>query len=145
MTNKPSMDLYFKEIKSLLLCPKSEKEMLLQGLRGDVEDFLGEHPNATMEDIKKRFGTPEEFANSYQSTMSETEIRKKVRDKRMLAYIIGGTVAVVGLAVFIGFVVYLGKLMADVPEYYIVEETLVDSVPSEVWETIMNDPNTVVA
>lgn len=35
--------------------------------------------------------------------------------------------------------------MKDVPEYYVVEEHLYQSVPSEVWEEMSNNPDTVWA
>ena len=62
-----------------------------------------------------------------------------------MAYIVGAAVSVLFLVIFVGFVLYFAKLMKDVPEYYVVEEHLYQSVPSEVWEEMSNNPDTVWA
>lgn len=141
--NDEIVEVYFREIKALLLCSKEQKEELLLGLKSDVEDFIEEHPDATLQDLKDHFGTPESIADSYQSTVGESEIRKKFHYSRRMAYIIGAAVSVLFLVIFVGFVLYFAKLMKDVPEYYVVEETVMQSVPSELSEELDNNSNTV--
>ena len=131
--NDEIVEVYFREIKALLLCSKEQKDELLLGLKSDVED------------LKDHFGTPESIADSYQSTVGESEIRKKFHYSRRMAYIVGAAVSVLFLVIFVGFVLYFAKLMKDVPEYYVVEEHLYQSVPSEVWEEMSNNPDTVWA
>lgn len=143
--NDEIVEVYFREIKALLLCSKEQKDELLLGLKSDVEDFIEEHPDATLQDLKDHFGTPESIADSYQSTVGESEIRKKFHYSRRMAYIIGAAVSVLFLVIFVGFVLYFAKLMKDVPEYYVVEETVMQSVPSELSEELDNNPNTVWA
>ena len=60
-----------------------------------------------------------------------------------MAYIIGAAVSVLFLVIFVGFVLYFAKLMKDVPEYYVAEETVMQSVPSELSEELDNNSNTV--
>ena len=141
--NDEIVEVYFREIKALLLCSKEQKDELLLGLKSDVEDFIEEHPDATLQDLKDHFGTPESIADSYQSTVGESEIRKKFHYSRRMAYIIGAAVSVLFLVIFVGFVLYFAKLMKDVPEYYVVEETVMQSVPSELSEELDNNSNTV--
>ena len=143
--NDEIVEVYFREIKALLLCSKEQKDELLLGLKSDVEDFIEEHPDATLQDLKDHFGTPESIADSYQSTVGESEIRKKFHYSRRIAYIVGAAVSVLFLVIFVGFVLYFAKLMKDVPEYYVVEETVMQSVPSELSEELDNNPNTVWA
>lgn len=143
--NDEIVEVYFREIKALLLCSKEQKDELLLGLKSDVEDFIEEHPDATLQDLKDHFGTPESIADSYQSTVGESEIRKKFHYSRRMAYIVGAAVSVLFLVIFVGFVLYFAKLMKDVPEYYVVEETVMQSVPSELSEELDNNPNTVWA
>ena len=143
--NDEIVEVYFREIKALLLCSKEQKDELLLGLKSDVEDFIEEHPDATLQDLKDHFGTPESIADSYQSTVGESEIQKKFHYSRRMAYIIGAAVSVLFLVIFVGFVLYFAKLMKDVPEYYVVEETVMQSVPSELSEELDNNPNTVWA
>ena len=143
--NDEIVEVYFREIKALLLCSKEQKDELLLGLKSDVEDFIEEHPDATLQDLKDHFGTPESIADSYQSTVGESEIRKKFYYSRRMAYIVGAAVSVLFLVIFVGFVLYFAKLMKDVPEYYVVEETVMQSVPSELSEELDNNPNTVWA
>lgn len=141
--NDEIVEVYFREIKALLLCSKEQKDELLLGLKSDVEDFIEEHPDATLQDLKDHFGTPKSIADSYQSTVGESEIRKKFHYSRRMAYIIGAAVSVLFLVIFVGFVLYFAKLMKDVPEYYVVEETVMQSVPSELSEELDNNSNTV--
>lgn len=141
--NDEIVEVYFREIKALLLCSKEQKDELLLGLKSDVEDFIEEHPDATLQDLKDHFGTPESIADSYQSTVGESEIRKKFHYSRRMAYIVGAAVSVLFLVIFVGFVLYFAKLMKDVPEYYVVEETVMQSVPSELSEELDNNSNTV--
>ena len=68
--NDEIVEVYFREIKALLLCSKEQKDELLLGLKSDVEDFIEEHPDATLQDLKDHFGTPESIADSYQSTVA---------------------------------------------------------------------------
>ena len=143
--NDEIVEVYFREIKALLLCSKEQKDELLLGLKSDVEDFIEEHPDATLQDLKDHFGTPESIADSYQSTVGESEIRKKFHYSRRMAYIVSAAVSVLFLVIFVGFVLYFAKLMKDVPEYYVVEETVMQSVPSELSEELDNNPNTVWA
>lgn len=143
--NDEIVEVYFREIKALLLCSKEQKDELLLGLKSDVEDFIEEHPDATLQDLKDHFGTPESIADSYQSTVGESEIRKKFHYSRRMAYIVGAAVSILVLVIFVGFVLYFAKLMKDVPEYYVVEETVMQSVPSELSEELDNNPNTVWA
>lgn len=141
--NDEIVEVYFREIKALLLCSKEQKDELLLGLKSDVEDFIEEHPDATLQDLKDHLGTPESIADSYQSTVGESEIRKKFHYSRRMAYIIGAAVSVLFLVIFVGFVLYFAKLMKDVPEYYVAEETVMQSVPSELSEELDNNSNTV--
>lgn len=141
--NDEIVEVYFREIKALLLCSKEQKDELLLGLKSDVEDFIEEHPDATLQDLKDHFGTPESIADSYQSTVGESKIRKKFHYSRRMAYIIGAAVSVLFLVIFVGFVLYFAKLMKDVPEYYVAEETVMQSVPSELSEELDNNSNTV--
>ena len=145
MTKNETAELYFKKIKALLLCPKTEKEKLLTGLRSDVADYLEDHPAATVEELENRFGTPETIADSYQSTMSEAEIRNKLHHKQMIAIAIVIAIGLLLLAAIIGTAIYFARATADVPEYYVIEEVTGQSVPPEVWEEASNNPDTAWA
>lgn len=56
-------------------CPASYRRKLITELPNNLADFVKDHPEATMEDILKHFGSPEKFADEYLLTMDETKRR----------------------------------------------------------------------
>lgn len=49
---------YYREIKSYLPCSRKEKKRILKEIRGNVDSFLEDHPEADFEAIQTHFGTP---------------------------------------------------------------------------------------
>jgi hypothetical protein len=65
---------YINESVRYVSCSKKEKKRLYQDLSDSIDQFLIEHPTATMEDIVAAFGAPEEFGTQYISNRSPEEL-----------------------------------------------------------------------
>lgn len=67
---------YYSEIKKLIASPKEQKKIVAD-LKGNIEVFLEENPNATYKDITDKYGRPEEIAEYYIAASEPDELRKK--------------------------------------------------------------------
>ena len=58
-------------------CPSSFKKKLIVDLTDTLSEYLNENPNASLEDVTNRFGSPEKFADEYILAMDETSRKKR--------------------------------------------------------------------
>lgn len=71
---------YLREIRGWLPCTGRMKRNVMNEIRGTVQDFLDEDPNADYAAITARFGTPEQIAGTY---VDEAETGKLLHDLRI--------------------------------------------------------------
>lgn len=55
---------YYRNVRILLFCPGEMKVKILSELKAQVADYLEENPDADMEMLQSRFGTPNQIAAS---------------------------------------------------------------------------------
>ena len=98
---------YLQSVKaSLVVCPKPLQKRTLEHLKDSLAAFEDENPMATEKEMIEYFGTPDEFATSFVSSMDEEdiirEIKKGKRNKRIVVI-----TCVIALALLIGTYVYM--------------------------------------
>ena len=89
---------YYSQIECLTLCDRRQKKEFLYQLKGNVEEFISEMPDATMEDIEKAFGTPESIGGSFIENIDRGKIKKQLQLKKVL--IIAVVIALIIYALF---------------------------------------------
>ena len=62
--NKPAR-AYLRAVRRALRCPGRQGKQLLRQLSEDIEEYCEEHPDATEEELCRRFGTPEDVAADF--------------------------------------------------------------------------------
>lgn len=109
---------YIVSVKSYLICDWRTRQKFLKDLKNDINDFVDEKEDVTMDDIRDRFGEPEKISRSF----LEGADLKKI--KRRMSF---GKTIIVG--VIAALLIWLGALLFAVihpyveePKTYIVEE-----------------------
>ena len=115
-----SLDLeikrYIVDVKSYLICDFRTRHRFINDLKNDIACFVGETENATMDDVRRRFGEPKDIAKGFFDTADIKKIKKRMN--------IGRTVAV---GVIIALAIWLaGITFALIEEYFIQDNYIVD-------------------
>ncbi|MBR6567336.1 MAG: hypothetical protein IKK60_01645 [Clostridia bacterium] len=90
---------YYSRINAAVLCDRRQKKEFLYQLKENVQEFISDTPDATMEDIEKAFGTPESISGSFIENTDSLKIRKQVQLKKAL--IISVVIALIIYALFV--------------------------------------------
>lgn len=93
MVRKKDLVKYYKEIEKSIMGSKEEKRKILKILHNDVEDFMDQNPDATVETIRGHFGDPALFAQESISYITPKEVGRFTRKHRR-ALIVAGVLAV---------------------------------------------------
>ena len=56
---------YLRAVRKALHCPGRQGKRLLRQLSEDIEEYCEEHPDASEEELCRRFGTPEDVAADF--------------------------------------------------------------------------------
>lgn len=79
---------YIKKIKTLFpLMGKSERNFI-KAIRINVNDFLADAPNSSLEDLYKEFGKPEDVINSYYVSVDTDNIIKRIKISKYVKILI---------------------------------------------------------
>ena len=76
--------------------PKDYKNSVIKNLEADLQEYLSDHPDATVQDIREHFGAPEAYARELDVTTApgEKEQRRTFR-RRILIAVIAAVAAMV--------------------------------------------------
>lgn len=126
---------YIVDVKSYLICDWRTRHRFINDLKNDIACFVDETENATMDDVRKRFGEPKDIAKGFFETADIKKIKKRMN--------IGRTVAI---GVIIALVMWLSVLLFAVihpyveePKTYIVDEMNNGIVQGEVIHETMGE------
>lgn len=72
---------YLTRLRHALVCPKEDRERLLEDAGAMLENFAQENPRAFYKDYVASFGSPEDFADEMLSNVDPEDIAE-VRKKR---------------------------------------------------------------
>ena len=99
-------DKYLREVESGMEYSKRTKKYFLKELCPLIDEYIAEHPEATVEDLYGEFGRP----NDYKNTLADNEVYaamlKKAEKKSrlfLILCIVLGIIAVLAIA----FIIYL--------------------------------------
>ena len=55
---------YIIDVKSYLICDWRTRQKFLKDLKNDINDFVDENEEVTIDDVRNRFGEPEKISRS---------------------------------------------------------------------------------
>ncbi len=94
------LETYIKGVSDAVSCPYGRKKEFLRELRQVVSDFTETNPEASVEEIERQFGSPEEIAESFniEADMSKAKIRTDIR--KIILYAV-----IIALVIWVAFVI----------------------------------------
>ena len=103
MVTQTELINYFSSIDKALHSFTNEKRHIIKALRSDVEEYLIEFPEASLENLMSRFGTPDSIAMEYVQGMPVDEIGARINSGRFnkKAVLIALAVIVASVLVFL--------------------------------------------
>ena len=73
---KAEVRAYLRKIRKALPGSFNTKQAVASTLKSQIENYIEENPDATIDDVIERFGTPETIANEFDVTEFGAEIKK---------------------------------------------------------------------
>ena len=95
---------YIIDVKSYLICDWRTRQKFLKDLKNDINDFVDENEEVTIDDVRNRFGEPEKISRSFLEGADLKKIKRHMNFCRILAvtaavaliiWAVGMTVAVI--------------------------------------------------
>lgn len=68
---------YINEIQKLLVCDLKERKKFVRDFNSNIDDFLSDNPEASIDELEKAMGTPQEIADGFISNASPKDIKKR--------------------------------------------------------------------
>ena len=89
---------YLRAVRKALHCPGRQGKQLLRQLSEDIEEYCEEHPDATEEELCRRFGTPEDVAADFAEDLGGSiAVNVQRRRNRIVTAVIVVLVLVAGV------------------------------------------------
>ncbi len=108
---------YYRNIRSLLICDKEEKDKILSDLKSDIDAKIDEGAVRSMNDVTDIFGFPDDIASDYQG--------KDVTSLRRTRRIIKKSIIIAASIIILVAVIYVAtEIIIDIsegPGYYTVD------------------------
>ena len=108
MVTKMELNAYVNTVKKMLRYVPGRRQ-IVKNLWHELEGYLGQNPEDTMEDVYRLFGTPESMTGQVVSAMSHDEIEKnmkRVKIVRTVAVVTAVTVVVLFVLTMVGMVMW---------------------------------------
>ena len=106
MVSKMELNAYVNTVKKILRYVPGRRQTV-KDLRHELEGYLGQNPEATMEDVYRLFGAPESMTGQVISAMSTDEIEKnmkRVKLVRTVAVVTAAAVVVLFTLIMVGLI-----------------------------------------
>ena len=110
------IEKYLSQVKAYLPCKKSDKAVILADIRLAIYEFAENSAIQSIDDIYKRFGTPEEIAKAYLSDAEPNNIKKAINIRKV---IIAAVIAVI--VIYLGIMIFLAVDAHNVTHGYFTE------------------------
>ncbi len=86
--NNAGKKRYMRQVRSCLPWGRKIRRELLDRLRGELDGYLAENPEAGMEELRQRFGEPQQIAASYVEQMEMPELLRSLQVRRRFVSIL---------------------------------------------------------
>ena len=86
---------YYRSVRACLPCVRRQKKQILSAIKDTVNTYLAERPEVDIDNITRHFGTPEQIAAAYLSTMDMPELLHSLMIRKRIIRIVGAVAAVV--------------------------------------------------
>ena len=114
------IEKYLSQVKSYLHCKKADKDVILEDIRTAVFEFSEEFAIESIDDIYRRFGTPEEIAKAYLSDAEPQNIKKAINIRKV---IIAAVIALI--VIYLGIMIIIAVDAHNVTHGYFTETACV--------------------
>lgn len=94
---------YLKPVRRMMKFSKKTKETLYNTVAGCAIDLLNANPEATMEDIHRLWGAPDEWVNQFTSSNEVREAEKRYKRVNIAIVFTAAVLAVVSLVSLFGY------------------------------------------
>ena len=119
MVKETELEKYCRKIEKVRVGKQIDKARILNTAKCDMEEFLEEFPDATMDDLVKRFGTPEDYAKEYASGLDSGELAQKLNVVRFRKKAITiGVAVIVVIVLFVAVLVIRNNTRKSTRYYY---------------------------
>lgn len=75
---------YYKRVEKALPVSAKDKKKIMVGLQNGIEEYLEDHPEATLEDVQNHFGEPDSIAAEYLPELKPEELKHFARRKKVI-------------------------------------------------------------
>ena len=86
ITNK-ERNQYINQIKKLLFCSSKERKKFLKEFNDNIDDFLKDNSEASIDELQEAMGTPQEIADGFLGNADTKAIKKRTSIVRVLIII----------------------------------------------------------
>lgn len=131
MVNNAPVRRYIREVKKSIPGGGKQKKQILERVRASILEYVAEIPNAGYDDLRTRFGVPEQIAASYLEELDIPDLKKQLSVKKRIAFAVV-SVVIVAVGIWVGVVLYaLGEYGDAMPGYIERTVEVVEQVPLE--------------
>lgn len=116
---------YCREVRSLLITQTKESKRFLMEFRASVNDYIEANNVRSFSEVRAHFGEPEEIAKAFLDTTQLVYIRKRLRIKNAVLFIL-----LAALLIWFGYATAAFLHELKVP-YFSVDEIIEGTVPEE--------------
>ena len=82
------INLYFRQIKTLLPIYGKEEKQFIRHLRTDMEEYIDAHPSCSWKDICDEFETPYEAVYGYLSAFPAEDLCRSIRSRKRIRIVL---------------------------------------------------------
>lgn len=68
---------YLKEIQELLVCSAKERRRFIKEFDGNIDDYISDNPEASIEELRNAMGSPQEIAEGFIANVSPKDVVKR--------------------------------------------------------------------
>ena len=112
---------YLKEIQELLVCSAKERRRFIKEFESNIDDYISDDPEASIEDLRNAMGSPQEIAEGFIANISPKDIKKRSSIARItLVPITLGVLIIVAVCVLLIFDAYKNRNSRG--EVYIIDK-----------------------
>ena len=116
---------YYHSVWVGLSYPGKMKKKLLERLKEQVANYLEENPDADLEMIQNRFGTPQQIAAAALEELPTPEVLQKLRIRKKL-------ITIVGIAVLVAVLLWLGAVIVAMIHHFIAANGYITISPVDI-------------